>query len=431
MNLQTVRENLRPEAPPAVFRQIYPDAATHGDRVRRFANLVERFAAYFPGHEAGLRLFSAPGRTEVCGNHTDHQHGRVICATIDQDIIAIAAPTDDGIIRLKSEEYENEDLIDLSILEPVDDESDHSASLIRGVAAAFAAWGFRIGGFVAYTTSHVPPGSGLSSSAAFEVLVATIMSELYNEGKVDPVTRARAGQYAENVFFGKPSGLMDQCGSAVGGFMTIDFDNPEEPVIRPLGAPLEQGGLHVVITRAGGTHADLTPDYAAIPVEMRQVAAALGHTVLREVDPDRFYADFARLRTEVGDRAMLRAMHFLAENERVRIAADALEEADLDGFLEQIRASGRSSDMLLQNVWTATSPREQPIAVATALSDHLLNGAGASRVHGGGFAGTMQSFVPDELLADYVTAMEAVFGAGAVLPINVRPLGACAVPLDI
>ena len=224
---------------------------------------------------------------------------------------------------------------------------------------------------------------------------------------------------------------MDQCGSAVGGFMTIDFENPKNPVIRALGAPLEQGGLHVVITRAGGTHADLTPDYAAIPVEMRQVAAALGHSVLREVDPARFYADYARLRAAVGDRAMLRAMHFLAENERVRIAADALEEADLDCFLEQIRTSGRSSDMLLQNVWTATSPREQPIAVATALSEHLLAGAGASRVHGGGFAGTMQSFVPEALLADYVAGMEAVFGKGSVLPINVRPLGACAVPLDI
>jgi galactokinase len=369
-----------------------------------------------------VQIFSAPGRTEVGGNHTDHQHGRVLAAAVNLDIIAVAAKTEGTVVKIKSEGFAG-DVVDVSVLEPQEAESTHSPSLVRGVAAGMVQAGYKVGGLCAYTTSNVLKGSGLSSSAAFEVLVGTLFSYLYNDGAVDAVKVAQIGQYAENVFFGKPSGLMDQTASSVGGFITIDFADPAAPVVEKVPFDFAKSGYRLCIVNTGGNHADLTPDYAAVPAEMKAVAELFGKEVLREVDPAQFMQEIARVRAEVNDRAALRSLHFFAENARVEKEVAALQAGDFETFKQLILDSGRSSYCYLQNVYSSRNPAEQGISLALALSEQLLQGKGAWRVHGGGFAGTIQAFVPESLVSAYVAQIESVFGRGSCHLLSIRAEG--------
>ncbi len=387
----------------------------------RYAAAADRFGELF-GTEREVMLFSAPGRTEIGGNHTDHQRGRVLAAAVTLDVIAVTAKNQDNVIRIKSRGYDM-DAVPLSSLAPVASERGRSASLIRGIAARFAALGYRIGGFDAYTTSDVLSGSGLSSSAAFEVLVGTILNHMYNAGTIPASVIAQIGQYAENDYFGKPCGLMDQTASAVGGFVSIDFADPAAPVIERVAFDLVSSGYTLCIVNTGGSHADLTADYAAVPAEMMAVAAQFGKQYLREVPKDAFYAQIGALRRSVSDRAILRAIHFFGDNERVGEQAKALTDGDIGLFLRLVTASGRSSFEYLQNVYSPTQPAKQGLSLALSLSEQILGTHGAWRVHGGGFAGTVQAFVPNELLVRYIQQMERVFGDGACLVLSVRPVG--------
>ena len=389
---------------------------------KRWLRLAELFAEQFPARQQ-VRLFSTPGRTEVGGNHTDHQQGRVLCAAVDLDIIALAAPNDDGIIRLKSEGFSDIDIIDLRHLNPVKDEVEHSASLIRGIAAGFNQRGYKIGGMDIYTTSLVPKGSGLSSSAAFEILVATVLDCLHNGNQVSPVERAVIAQESENNYFGKPSGLMDQSGCSIGGFIAIDFETPGEPVVEAIPFDFAHAGYSLIITNTGGSHSDLTDDYAAVPADMKAVAAALGKDVLRQVDSRLFWEKLSELRKEIDDQALLRAVHFFSDNSRVVRQKTALQQNKFDQFLKEVAASGQSSWMYLQNVYSARVFRDQPIAIGLALSERILKGEGACRVHGGGFAGTIQAYVPNEKVMAYLAAMKQIFGEQSARLTQVRQTG--------
>ena len=393
---------------------------------KRFSELKAMFIEHFG--TVPIRCFSAPGRSEICGNHTDHNHGKVLAAAVDLDVIAAVEPTDDGFVTVKSEGYP-EDKVALSELSVVDDEKNTSAALIRGVLAGFKARGHAIGGFKAYTRSNVLKGSGLSSSAAFEVLIGTILSGLYNGGNVSAVEIAQIAQYAENVYFGKPSGLMDQMASSVGGFTKIDFADPEKPVIEAISLDLAAHGHRLCIIDTRGNHADLTPDYAAIPAEMKAAAGELGKSHLRELSRDDILNNIAALREKTGDRAVLRALHFMDENERVDELADAIRHDDFTAFLSVINRSGDSSYKYLQNVFASSHPNEQGVSLALYLASSILGKAGACRVHGGGFAGTIQAFVPDDLLDTFVSGMETVFGAGSCYVLSVRPYGGVEVAL--
>lgn len=387
----------------------------------RYKAAEENFVREF-GEQSGVRVFSAPGRTEVSGNHTDHNNGKVLAAAVNLDIIAYTVPTDDGIITVKSEGYPLF-TVDTKELEAKADEKDTTPALVRGVAAGFANNGLKIGGFKAYMTSDVMKGSGVSSSAAFEVLVASILSGLYNDNTVSAVKAAQISQFAENKYFGKPSGLLDQMAASVGGFVYVDFRKTQYPVIEPIEFNINQYGYTLCIVDTKGSHADLTPEYAAIPAEMKSVAAALGKTVLREVDEEEFFAKMGELRKKCGDRAVLRAAHFFDENNRVEKAAEALKSGDIDTFLAAINASGNSSYKFLQNVYANKNPEEQGVAVGLYTAERVLGGKGASRVHGGGFAGTIQAFVPNELLDEFVKAENAVFGEGSCHKLFIRPVG--------
>ncbi|MDR0898312.1 MAG: galactokinase [Oscillospiraceae bacterium] len=403
------------------LESLYPgrgDAA-----VRRYDALAARFAALYS--EAGApRFFSAPGRTEIGGNHTDHQGGRVLAAAIDRDSLLAAAPRSDMRVRLHSEGYAPIEL-DLTDLSPQSAETGTTAALVRGCAAALAKAGRAVGGFDAAATSEVMPGSGLSSSAAMEVLLLATLDGLYGDGTLPAPERAQMAQFAENVYFGKPSGLMDQMASSVGGLVAIDFGGAE-PIIDPLSFDFAAQGYALAVVHTGGSHDNLTAAYAAIPAEMEQVAAQFGQKRLRDVDPAAFEAELPALRSRVSDRALLRAMHFFTEDARVPQQAAALRRGDLPGFLALINASGESSQALLQNLYQ--SPPEEPLALALALSQQMLAGCGAWRVHGGGFAGTILAFVPLDRLDAYRARMDAVFGAGACQPLNIRPVGALEIP---
>lgn len=375
------------------------------------------------GKAQELSYFSAPGRTEVGGNHTDHNHGCVLAAAVNLDIVAAAAKNDDNVVRLKSLEYPGMDVIDLNDLAPQEKEMEKAASLIRGVCARCRELGYTVGGFNAYTATQVLKGSGLSSSAAFEVVIVTAISHLFNDGAIDAVTAAQIAQYAENVYFGKPSGLMDQTASSVGGFTAIDFHDPKKPVLEKVDFDLAKYNHALCIVDTGGNHADLTGDYAAIPVEMKSVARLLGAEVLRDADEGEFWNRLGELRQKVGDRAVLRAMHFFSDNRTAQEEAALLKAGDFDGFKEKIIASGRSSATRLQNVFACSNPSEQGLSLALAVSEKLLAGKGAWRVHGGGFAGTIQAFVPVEMLEEYRSAMEVVFGEGTCHVLSIRSAG--------
>lgn len=388
----------------------------------RYIEAVDAFATIFDASE-NVALFSAPGRTEVGGNHTDHQRGAVLAAAVNLDVIAVAVPNDSGVIRIQSKGFDM-DVIDLSDLTPQDAETSHSASIIRGIAARFAQLGYKIGGFDAYTTSNVLKGSGLSSSAAFENLVGTILNHNYNDGVIDAVTLAKISQYSEVHFFGKACGLMDQMASAVGGFSSMDFADPETPVIKKIDFDFADSGYALCIVDTKGSHADLTPDYVAVPAEMKAVAACLGKTFLREVDPQEFYKNIAMVREQTGDRQVLRAMHFFNDHQTALDEAKALEAGDFATFQTLIQSSGNSSFKYLQNVYSPAHPDRQGVSLGLALSESVLQGRGVCRVHGGGFAGTIQAFVPVDLVDCYRDALQAVFGDDACYVLNIRPLGA-------
>ena len=395
----------------------------------RYIKAIKRFTELF-GEREDVVLFSVPGRSEISGNHTDHNHGCVLAGAIDRDIIAVTAKTDDGQIRLISEGYP-EDRVKLSeTTDPSSQPDFSSAALIAGMVDGFRKRGLPVGGFVAYTVTEVLKGSGISSSAAFEVMVGNILNHLYGEGKTDNAEIARIAQYSENVWFGKPSGLMDQTACAVGGFVFIDFADPKSPVIEPIPFSLTDAGYDLMIVNTGGNHADLNADYASIPAEMKAVAAYYGKETLRGIGEDQLIADAPILRRTVGDRALLRSLHFVRENKRVLAQAAALKSGDLSAFLDGVNASGRSSFMYLQNVYTNQNVEEQGLSLALAVTDGLLSGKGcAFRVHGGGFAGTIQAFVKKEYSEGYTEVLDSVFGAGSVMRLSIRPRGAVKIDL--
>ena len=371
---------------------------------------------------AEVEIFSAPGRTEVGGNHTDHQHGCVLAGSVNLDMLCCAAPNGTGVVRMMSEGYPMLE-VDLSNLQPVKEEENTSAALIRGIAARMSQLGHAVGGFDAYAISNVLAGSGLSSSAAYEVLVGVIINRLFCGEAFDAVQIAQIGQYAENVFFGKPCGLMDQMASSVGNIVSIDFADPANPVIRPVGFDFAGAGYALCIIDSGADHANLTDEYAAIPEEMKAVAQALGVQVLRDADEAKFVSMIPQLRRQCGDRAVLRAYHFFNENRRAVAEADALDAGDFAGFLNVLKESGRSSYQYLQNVCVRGAKDEQAVAVSLAVAEMALGGAGAVRVHGGGFAGTIQAFVPQQKLARFVETVDAALGEGACHVLAIRPEG--------
>ena len=384
------------------------------------AALDAGFAATFEG--APERYFSAPGRTEIGGNHTDHQRGRVLAGAVNLDTVAAVRLNGTNTIRIQSKGYPMS-VVDLTQLTPVESEINSTPALIRGVAARFTQLGCKVEGFDAYCESTVLPGSGLSSSAAYEVLIGTIVNHLFFDGKVSQPEIAMIGQYAENVFFGKPCGLMDQTASAVGNLVTIDFFDKENPVIEPVDFDFAACGHALCIIDSGADHADLTDEYAAITIELRHICAYFGKQVLTEIDEADFMTAIPALRKECGDRAVLRAMHFYKENARVPRQVAALRGGNFEEFLRLVKESGYSSYMYLQNVIPAGYTAHQDVAVALALCEHFLDGRGAYRVHGGGFAGTVQAFVPFDILDTFRTGIDAVLGEGACHVLSIRPHG--------
>ncbi len=411
------------------------DIYGHSERVleaqrKRFQRAMSRFKAFFGG--AANRFFSAPGRTEIGGNHTDHNRGLVLAASVNLDAIAAVRKRPSRTLTVFSEGYPEPFIVDLADLSAKKQEAGTSTALLRGIAARFVELGYAVGGLDAFLSSEVLPGSGLSSSAAIEVLVATILNGLYNEGKIPPETIATIGQFAENTYFGKPCGLMDQMASAVGGAIKLDFAFPDRTKIEKISLNLEPFGYSMLIVNTGGSHANLTSYYAAIPAEMKKVAGFFGKKVLREISRSDVLEQIGALREAVGDRAVLRALHFFEENERVRRQADALKAGRFARFLEEIRDSGNSSWKWLQNVTAPQNPQEQGLALALALTEDFIRqvGEGACRVHGGGFAGTIQVFLPRKAVGNYRRLMEGIFGKGAVLTLSIRPIGATEVSPD-
>ena len=394
------------------------------DERRRYSAAADSFAEIY-GDTDGVRLFSVGGRSEISGNHTDHNHGRVIAAAVNLDIISVAAPSDDGEIRIKSEGFP-EDRVPVSAADhPSEKLYFTSASIIAGMVRAFIDAGYKVGGFRAYTTSNVLKGSGISSSAAFEVMVGNILNYLYNDGEVSNVEIAKMAQFAENHYFGKPCGLMDQTACAVGGFITIDFLDPSSPKIESLDFDLTGAGYSLCLVNTGGNHADLNEDYASVPAEMKAVAHLLGQDVLRGLTTDDLIAKAPEIRSQCGDRALLRAMHFITENARVDEQVAALKQGDIDRFFRGVRDSGNSSFKYLQNVYTVKNVSEQGLSVALCITENFLAGCRAAcRVHGGGFAGTIQAFVPTELTSKYKSLIDSVFGDGACHILSVRKAGA-------
>ena len=387
----------------------------------RYAAVLDGLEKTFGSHaEAGL--YSAPGRTEIGGNHTDHQHGRVLAGSVNIDMIAAAAPNDKNQLRVQSEGYDL-CVIDLNDLEAHKEEENTTAALLRGECAAFTQRGAKLAGLDVYISSNVPKGSGVSSSAAFEVLIGVILNDCFMTEKVSPIAIAQIGQWAENVYFGKPCGLMDQTASSVGGVVAIDFADPARPQVEQIPLDFAATGHALCILDSGAGHADLTAEYAAITAELGAVCRCFGKEVLREVPEEAFLADLPRVRVAAGDRAVLRAFHCYAENRRAGAQAQALKDGDFDAFLALVRDSGRSSALYLQNVVPTGQTAHQELLLAIALCERILNGKGAVRVHGGGFGGTVQAFVPADLLAEFQTRTEAVLGAGSCHVLSIRPAG--------
>ncbi len=415
------------------FKELYgTDSDVLKTQAERYVEQMNDFKATFGTDD--VMLFSSPGRTEVGGNHTDHQFGRVLAGAVNLDNIAVAAPNGTNVVRIKSVGYPQ---FEANLDELVIDESQFSTStsLVKGINARLKELGYKIGGFDAVIEGRVPEGSGLSSSASFEVLIGAIVSHLFNDGKLDPVENAKIGQWAENNYFGKPCGLMDQTACSVGGFITIDFEDPSNPIVKALDFDFAKTGYSLVITNTGGSHANLDSEYALLPGEMKAVAKELGQDVLRPLSMEDVVKGIPTIREKVGDRALLRAIHFQADNSRVVDEVEALESGNFDKFLELVVESGFSSYMYNQNIYAQTQENfeskmaEQGVSLGLALSDLVLKGKGAWRVHGGGFAGTIQAFVPNDLLDEYISTLEATFGEGSCHKLFIRAKGSVKVDL--
>lgn len=422
MNTKQLKESILAGKFDGMFAKLYKEVA---DARVRYAEAVDEFVKLY-GEREDMRLFSAPGRTEVGGNHTDHQHGRVLAGSVDLDVIAIVAPTNNNIVRIKSAGYDM-DTVDIESLEKNDAETGRAISLIRGMCSIFKENGYEIGGFDAYTTSNVLKGSGLSSSAAFEVLIGNILSGMFNGGTVDRIEIAKMSQKAECEFFGKPCGLLDQSASSLGGFTAIDFKNPKNPIVEQVEFDLSEHDYALCVVNTGGNHANLTQDYADITVECRNISNFFGQGFLRDVEPVDFYENIAKLRKEYGDRAVLRAIHFFNEDSRADLEKEALKRDDFNEFLRLVNESGNSSFKYLQNVYSTSNLHEQGVSLGLAVTEQFFKGTnkGAWRVHGGGFAGTIQCFVPTDMLDDYKTVVEKVFGEGSCYVLLIRPIGGC------
>ena len=408
----------------AQFRYLYgEDEALLKIQQERYAGLIRRHAELF-GEKDGIQLISAPGRTEIGGNHTDHNHGRVLAAAVNLDALCAASPREDLTVRFHSEGYDpiEMDLTDLSV-HP--EETGTTKGLIRGVAYGMKQAGYRIGGFDAAVTSTVAGGSGLSSSAALEVMLTGILDSLYNAFDMPYVLRAQISKQAENLYFGKPSGLLDQMASAAGGLVTVDFRDTDQPEVEAISYDFAKKGYSLVVVATGGSHANLTDQYAAIPAEMKSVAQCFGQPVLRGLTVEQMTEKIGELRSKVSDRALLRAFHFIQEDERVPEQVAALKEDRIRDFLKLIIDSGRSSYMYLQNIYA--DPADQSLSLALCLAENMLQGRGAWRIHGGGFAGTTLNFVPQDLTEKFVNVMEQAFGEGACSVLNIRPVGAARV----
>ncbi len=417
---------LETEEAKAQLRYLYGDDEDLLKRQQeRYAALIRRHAELF-GEREGVQLISAPGRTEIGGNHTDHNHGRVLAAAVNLDALCAASPRDDLTVRFHSEGYAPVE-IDLSDLSVRPEEAGTTAALIRGVAAGMKQAGYRIGGFDAAVTSTVAGGSGLSSSAALEVMLTGVLDSLYNRFDMPYVLRAQISKQAENEWFGKPSGLLDQMASAAGGLVTVDFRDTDQPEVEAISYDFARKGYALVVVATGGSHANLTDQYAAIPAEMKQVAECFGQPVLRGLTVEQLTAEAGRLRAKVSDRALLRAFHFIREDERVPRQVAALKEDRIGDFLRLIIESGRSSYMYLQNVFADN--RDQSLSLALCLAEEQLRGDGAWRIHGGGFAGTTLNFVPLGQVETFVNVMQNAFGKDACKVLNIRPVGAARVEL--
>jgi galactokinase len=409
------------------FRELYGnDAAVLKKNAKRYTDLVKLFDKRFGKKD--VDFYTSPGRTEIGGNHTDHNWGRVLAGAVNLDNVAVAGKNNTNIIRILSEGYP-EFKVDLSSLKPVKSEKYSSAALVRGICSRFRELGYTIGGFDACIDGGVPKGSGLSSSASFEVLIGGILNELFNKGKVSPIQNAIIGQYSENNYFGKPCGLMDQTACAMGGLITIDFKDPSKPIVKKVNFDFVATGFSLVITDTGGNHADLNDEYASLPTDMKAVAAELKAKVLRQVSLDQVINIIPKIRGKVGDRAILRAIHFQGDNQRVVDQVAALEKKNFKAFLSMVVDSGYSSYMYNQNIFPVNNVKEQGVSLALALSELVLKGQGAWRVHGGGFAGTIQAFVPQKLVKKYVSTLEHVYSKGSCRTLFIRHQGAGKVKL--
>ena len=406
-----------------LIEDLYEDKSLLVYQRARYLKTLERFIKLYGDND--IEIYSVAGRSEVGGNHTDHQHGCVLAASINLDAIAMVMPQDD-VIEVVSDNF-NIEKINIHELSKKDNELGTSEALIRGVVYKLKELGYKVGGFKAVITSDVLMGAGLSSSAAFEGLIGTIISGLYNNMEIDMVTIAKVGQFAENVFFGKPCGLMDQCACAVGGLISIDFNDPAAPVVKHVDVDFSKYNHSLCIVDTKGSHADLTDEYAAVPTEMEKIAHYFNKEVLRDVDEEEFYTCIRSLREFAGDRAVLRAIHFFNENNRVGKLVNALDQDDFDGFKHYIQESGNSSYKFLQNVYASSDPQNQAVSLALALSENILGNHGVCRVHGGGFAGTIQAFVENDYVEIYKKEIEKSFGQGSCLVLKVRAKGGCKV----
>ena len=419
-NIQTLIEEFKQGKHNELLKDIYVDEAVIEYQQERYIKALESFEKIYGEKE--VEIYSAPGRSEVGGNHTDHQFGKVLATSINLDAIAIVAKRDDDVIDLKSEGYERI-IVSLSSFDPAKAEKGTSQALIQGVASKLKEEGYKIGGFEAYVTSDVLNGAGMSSSAAFEVLIGNILSGLYNDMKIDPVFLAQAGQYAENVYFGKPCGLMDQMASSIGGLINIDFEDPQSPKIKKVEVDFEEYGHSLCIVDTKGSHADLTDDYAAIPAEMKEVAQYFNKEFLNEIPADDFYDKIPELYSAVSNRGLLRAIHFFGENARVQKEVDALKNNNFRQFLTLVKESGNSSYKYLQNIYSGKDYKNQPVSVALAVSELVLKDNGVCRVHGGGFAGTIQAFVKNEYVSTYKEQMEKLLGENTCHVLKIRKYG--------
>jgi galactokinase len=407
-----------------LFAKLYGnDPKMIEEQTARYKRILAGFQKLFPGDD--VQWFSTPGRTELSGNHTDHNAGRVLAASIDLDSVAAVLKTDGPIISVQSEGFPQLFTIDTRDSAVKPEEKGTTTALLRGIVARFKEQGFAVGGFNAFVSSRVMMGSGLSSSASFEVLIGTILNALYNHNRVKAETIAMAGQYAENVYFGKPCGLMDQMACAVGGIVTIDFKDARKPIVKKVGFDFAKQHYRVIVVDTGGNHANLTDDYASVPREMKSVASFFGKTVCREITYEKLLSSIKDLRVAVGDRAVLRALHFLEENDRVVRQVKVLQKGDFTGFLNLVTESGDSSFKWLQNCYTTKNPQEQGLSLALAFTKRYLGSVkhGACRVHGGGFAGTIQVFLPHRFLPRYIALMETVFTKKSVIVLSIRSLG--------